>query len=315
MRLIGLMKVRNERWCLRASLPAALRVVDEMVILDHASTDETPAIIAEAAGAFPGRVHTLTHADGEWREAAILQRLLEEGRARGGTHFYSIDADEILSGNLLHIMRDATNALSPGHAISLPLPNLWRSLDEFRDDNSVWAQQYVPVVFADGPGVSFTPKDGSYDIHTRIPRGVERLQHRLIPDAQYGGLMHLQFANRRRLVAKHAWYKMIEVVRWPGRRPAAEIDAYYNRALDERGMGLSPAPLEWWAPYADLKPLIDTSDEPWHEAACREMWEAHGAAFFKGLELWGVPEGPRAPEVGASGSKRDTPGRGIAHAA
>ncbi len=315
MRLIGLMKVRNERWCLRASLPAALRVVDEMVILDHASTDETPAIIAEAAGAFPGRVHALTHADEEWREAALRNELLAGARALGGTHFCVFDADEILTGNLLHVMRDAIGALSPGHALALPWIPMWGGLDMWRDDNSVWANASMPVAFADGPDLRYAARADGYDIHARIPPGVERLQHRLIPDAQYGGLMHLQFANRRRLVAKHAWYKMIEVLRWPGRRPASEIDAYYNRALDERGMGLSPAPLEWWGPYADLKALIDTSDEPWHEAACREMWAKHGGAFFKGLELWGVPEGRRGPEIAATGSKRDTPGRGIAHAA
>ena len=57
MKLIGLMHVRDEQWVLGAALPAALRFVDEIVVLDHDSTDRTPAIVDRAAREHPGRVH------------------------------------------------------------------------------------------------------------------------------------------------------------------------------------------------------------------------------------------------------------------
>ena len=44
MKIIGLMAARNEQWCLGLSARAALMWLDELVILDHASTGRKHAI-------------------------------------------------------------------------------------------------------------------------------------------------------------------------------------------------------------------------------------------------------------------------------
>ncbi|MDP9120530.1 MAG: glycosyltransferase family 2 protein, partial [Acidobacteriota bacterium] len=85
MKLVGLMTVRNEEWVLGLSLRAALRFVDEMVVLDHASTDGTAALVERIAAEHPGRVRSLREVDPVWREVAWRQRLLEAGRAAGAT--------------------------------------------------------------------------------------------------------------------------------------------------------------------------------------------------------------------------------------
>ncbi|HXO41397.1 MAG TPA: glycosyltransferase, partial [Thermoanaerobaculia bacterium] len=59
MKLVGMMPVRNEDWVLGLSLRAALLFLDEVVVLDHGSSDGTPELLASIAAEHPGRVHRL----------------------------------------------------------------------------------------------------------------------------------------------------------------------------------------------------------------------------------------------------------------
>jgi len=106
-----------------------------------------------------------------------------------------------------------------------------------------------------------------------------------------GGVFHLQFANWRRLVAKHAWYKVTERLRWPERQDVSDLDAKYRLALDEAGLRLSPIPSDWTAGWksSGVWQRIDTSDAPsWHEQEVRELIDRNGREMFRGLDLYGV---------------------------
>ena len=283
MRLIALMPVRNEAWILGLSLRVALRWCDGIVVLDHASTDGTAGILDAARAEFGDRVTVLHEADPAWSEMAHRQRLLETGRAAGGTHFAIVDADEVLTGNLLQRVRATVELLTPGHYLTAGMPCMWRSLDAFRTDGRIWARREdLALAFADSLEIAWL--SGGYDHHHRHPHG-SKPQRRL--PFGVGGVMHLQWASWRRLVAKHARYKMMERLKYP-EKSVLEIDRMYSLALDERGLTVEQAPAEWWAPYEDLRQYVDLSAEPWHEGECKRLWIAHGAEAFRGLDLFGV---------------------------
>ncbi len=284
MKLIALMPARNEAWIIGLSLRVALRWCDEAVVLDHASTDETPAILAGIAEEHPGRVHILWESAPVWQEMAHRQRLLNEGRARGGTHFALVDADEVLTGDLLPVVRQRVESLRPGRYLRSRMFCMWRGTDQYRDDRSVWSNRTdLALAFADCPGLCWRADNG-YDHHHREPYGVRLGGVFLNAD---GGVMHMQFASWRRLTAKHALYKMTERIRWP-QKAVAEIDAMYNMALDESGLGLAAAPRGWWMPYRGLLPHLKLDHEPWQEAECRRLMELHGPEIFADLNLFEV---------------------------
>lgn len=284
MKLISLTLARNEDWILGVSARMALRWCDELVILDHSSTDRTPAIIEGLAAQNPGRVHRLAAAGSRWEEMVNRQATLDEGRRRGGTHFAIADCDELLTANLLPQIRDWIAALAPGRCLELPMVPCWRSLDQYRDDDSVWSRARITLAFCDRPGLAWRPPDG-YQHHHRAPWGAAG--SRPAPVARgAGGVMHLQFAHWPRLTAKHAWYKVTEQIRWPGRRSVAELDRMYSQALDERGLRLSPVPPEWWIP--EDRAAIDLASEPWQAAEARRLVAEHGRERFAGLDLFGV---------------------------
>ncbi|MEL7474141.1 MAG: glycosyltransferase, partial [Planctomycetota bacterium] len=168
-KLVGLMKVRNEQWVLGLSLPAALRCLDEVVIVDHCSTDRTPEIIDRVASQHPDRVHALRWSDPAWAEAAIMQALLERGREIGGTHFVILDADEVISGNVAKQLEELVAPLKPAEGLALPWLAMWNAIDRYRDDDSEWTDNLMLFAFADDERLSFQPAGDGYDIHQRNP--------------------------------------------------------------------------------------------------------------------------------------------------
>lgn len=292
MKVVGLMTARNEDWILGLTLRATMLIVDEMIVLDHASTDRTRAIVDEVAREQPGRLHYRHEDDPVWREAAIRQRLLEEGRALGGTHFWVVDADEMVTGDLVPLVRPWLASLAAGQALSLPWFPVWRSLDRRRcDGNAYWCVNRTPYGFRDHPAICYRPRQArkGYDIHTRkpaLPGGEREL------DVE-GGVMHFVAADWRRLVAKTVWYKMIETVRF-GDVSAAQLNAAYDQDLDEAGLVCVPLPAGWWDPYRDWRRHVDLESCSWFEEDCQRMWRQYGPELFAGLELWGVLDDRRA---------------------
>ncbi len=289
MKLIGLMPVRNEAWVLGISARVALKWCDELVILVHASTDGTVDIAADLAGEFPARV-CVDFQGGDWDEMAHRQRLLDTARGRDATHIAIVDADEILTANLLPIIRPHVEALRPAQIMQLPGYNLRGSLDRYHA-NGIWGQRTFDTAFVSQPLANWQGDQ----FHHRAPFGIPCTPK--LPIRQgCGGVLHLWGASERRLAAKHALYKITERLRWPEKR-VRDIDAYYNYAMSAAASAgtkystqwtFAAVPPSWWEPYADLMGYLDVDAEPWQEAEARKLYAEHGAAKFAGLDLFGV---------------------------
>lgn len=289
--LVGLLVVRNEEWVLECSMRALAAACDALVVLDHASADHTPEIIARLADELPLPVECCRENDPVWREMEHRQRTLALGRDLGGTHFLLIDADEIISANAVTMIRERALALAPGDVLEVPWLCLWRSLDRYRHgDSSCWSRSWLTVAFADCPGATWRPQPDGYQHHSRLPQGL-RPRHGLGQGTgspfshEAGGVMHLQFANRRRLVAKHVWYRMMEHLTYRGRASPDSLNATYDTALDERGLATRAVPRAWWEGVE--RDAIDLGAASWHETEIVRMLEEHGRERFAGLDLKG----------------------------
>lgn len=285
MRLIATMPVRNEDWVIGLSIRAALRWCDGMAVLNHASTDRTAEILEEIQRE-TGRLNIIHEPSPEWNEMNHRQRLLEQARTMGATHVAIVDADEVLTGNLLPLIRDYVGQMPPSACLQIPMRNMYGGIDQFRSDASCWGRAITTVAFGDFPLLTWAATNG-YQHHHREPHR-SRIAARIYPQQMDGGVMHLQFASRRRLLAKHALYKIDEVIRWPNRRPVFAIDHEYSMAPDWTGATLAPAPDKWWEPYRDILHHLRLDAEPWQESRVREMVAHYGAARFEGLNLFGV---------------------------
>lgn len=296
MKLIALIPVRNEDWVLAISLRAALRWCDEVVVLLHACTDRSAAIVGEVSRENPFRVTVLDDSGETWNEMPQRQRMLQAARMNGATHIAIVDADEILTGNLIDGIKRDVSELPAGWLLELPGYNLRSSLTRYHT-NGIWGNRWFANIFVDHPSLSWTGDQ----FHHREPFGIKQ---RTKFSYQHGncGILHLWGASERRLIAKHRLYKITERLRWP-EKPAAEIERMYSWAT--KGELGNPAygtpetwtyaecPWEWWKPYADLVTHVDKDANmyldlhavPWQEAECARLIALHGADKFTGLDL------------------------------
>jgi hypothetical protein len=298
------MPVRNEDWILGLSARVALMWCDRLVILNHASTDGTARIINELGAEYRGRIISLGHGRTEWDEMSDREWLLGFARANGGetgaTHIALIDADEILTGNLISGIRQHIEELPLGVMMTLPLYNLRGGLNRYHL-NGIWGQRTLSVAFKD---VNTAAWKGN-TFHRREPPSMSwhhRTPHPIRQGA--GGVMHLWGCSERRLTAKHALYKVNEVLQHEPLEGAeswrAAIEFEYSQWRDGRpARGDTPdtwtygeVPAEWWT-YRDLPlaahlPGEYLDCEPWQEAEVRRLVAEHGKERFAGLDLFGI---------------------------
>lgn len=294
IRLVGLMLVRNEAWILGASARAALRFCDALAVMDHGSEDQTLSLIWDLQAVYGAdRViyGTTGGPDCGWLEMDLRQQLLEQGRRIGGTHWALIDADEILTANLVPLVREWCESVGPGEALEVPMLAAGPGLYQHRDDDSVWSRAWLSFLVGDRPDLAWRPAGDGYHHHHRLPYGVSPRPWRRGESKADGGVLHLQWASRRRIVAKHVWYRMLETIRYPGRMTADQLNEKYDAALSV-GRHVDTPP-EWWDGVDRFR--IDLEAEPWYEFACREMWRAHGPEKFAGLNLHGLIRDAESP--------------------
>jgi hypothetical protein len=273
MKLIGLILCRNSEWVIEATIHSAMQWCDELVILDHASTDATPSIAKWCSQtAFPRRIHYIRDDDPVFSEMRMRQKTLDVARANGGDFLAIIDDDELLTSNLIPTIRGAVESLTPGQCLQLPWRHCWRSLENFRvDPTSQFSKGMKSMAFCDAPFLHWTAKEDGYPFHHTHPYGATFVQSRVD-----GGWFHLQHANWDRVFLKQLWYQMTEMLQWN------RIRADYSGTIREDGLQLATVPPHWWGAE---KSLVRIDDDPWQRLACAELLKQHGMDRFAMCDL------------------------------
>jgi len=304
MKLVGLMPVRNEDWCLGLSARVVLQWCDELVVTLHACAERSHYIMREVFHETQ-RVRFIHSFDPMWDEMRQREIMLMTARQDNATHIAMIDADEVLSANLLEPdiriagesrVRGFVSTLSPGQMLELPGYNLRGSLDRYHA-NGIWGNRWFSCAFKDQPEAHWAGDK----FHSRKPAGVKWQNWRPIQQGE-GGILHLWGASERRLRAKHALYKVVERLRFE-RKSVAEIDhlynlwrseadvtKYYNKLTLEPAWTYARVPVKsWWAHrLGPGEHPIDSDGEPWQIAEVQRLVAEHGRDRFAGLDLFGV---------------------------
>lgn len=302
MKIVVTMPVRSEDWCLGLTARAVLKWADELVILDHASTDKSLDIAIQVEHEHPGRVSVIAEQNSRWEEMRHRHRLLELARDRGATHVAIVDADEILSSNLLPSIRNLIEKTPKGSILQIPWLAMRGSVGQVHIAGPWSDGQNVSTAFVDSPELHWSSAArGGYDFHHRHPMGSSLVPFMPLKDRN-AGLMHLQFISGRRLRAKQYLYQLTETLRWPGRetphviRQRYSLSVYGNcephagwEARMDKTLAEAPVKL-WWEAYEPLMQHFKPHTVPWQEAECLRLLEAHGPKRFDGLDSFGIGE-------------------------
>ena len=281
MKLIGLVPVRNAESMIRPCLRALARLCDEIIVLDDFSDDHTVREVEKLSDKL--KIGSILTKKSWYRdEPGDRNRLLKEGRARGGTHFVVIDADEMFTGSWVMdgTLRKLIAQLAKGDRLLMRWIHPWRSLDYVRWDDSIQAQQLKDVIFCDDGIASYQ----SDFIHTqRSPAGLRGLE--VHTDDRDEGLLHFQYVNWRNVLIKQAWYHCLERVRIP-KRPIKTINKRYKASCDETGLRLRPTPAKWLQGYEPIHRDIFDVPDAWRLEQMQGWLQEHGVSYFRGLDIW-----------------------------
>lgn len=277
------MPCRNEEQNIGLTARVALKWVDRLLVYAHCCTDRTIDILETIQHQEGGRIAIYIDPEPQWNEMEHRQFLLEWARQLKATHIAIVDADELLTANLLPSIRGLVEQTPAGQILSLRGVQLWQSLGHYRCDSYFRAK--FSLAFLDHPSYAWRPRgQNGYEHHCRPP---QPLTEGFCPQVD-GGVMHLQFVRWRALRAKQALYQATELLRWPeqgAERIARKYSWWRQEAVD-----LRPCFRDWWAGYEDLLKHIDLSDDrpSWQERELYRLIDKHGRAKFTGLDFFGI---------------------------
>lgn len=280
MKLIALLPVKNEEWILPTYLSTMCEIADLIIAIDDGSTDDSRLLIEQAGGVV--YENDVKNNIG-WSEHHIRERLLDLGREHGGTHFICLDADESFTTNFITHSRKLIPAMNPGQKLSMHWLALWKSTYFYRDDSSVWSNNYKDFVFCDDGvsryeyaflGVGRTP--GQNNESTLIKLDSET----------YGGVLHFQFSCWSRFQMKQAWYRCSELIN--ASDSVVGINDKYKITLEDSSASLTRLPLKWIESVCMPEDVDGDEVKSWHLFSILEFFDKYGVTFFEPLQIWHI---------------------------
>jgi glycosyltransferase involved in cell wall biosynthesis len=284
-KIVALTSVKNESIQLELFLRSISMFSDAICLYDDHSEDDTVEI-ARALAIECNIERIIENKAKTWylNENRYRQALLDAGREIGGTHFITLDADEVFTSNLCinDELKKKILSLNPGDTLQLVWIQLWRSIKHYRYDNSIWTNNYKTFVFADDGVCNYHKQD----LHLlRNPLNLKGKTYRL--DGYDFGVMHFQFVNWKNLLIKQAWYRCLEHIQYP-KKPVKNINQLYAPSKDEEGLMLRNSPDEWFVGYPFFDPSIYEKQERWRENDVIKWFEEYGTSYFEDLDIWDI---------------------------
>jgi len=281
MKIIALLPFRNEERFIPSYLSCVVPAVDEIIAIDDNSNDQSAELL-RTGGA------TVYSSDMKevagWPEFGIRQKLLQLGREAGGTHFVILDADETFTGQFPKYIRAICKRMKPGRKLRLQWLAMWKSVDHYKDDNTVWSNNFKDFIYCDD-GTSEYP---NVWMHTpRTPGNGTDESNSDILNTKYGAVYHFQFSDWTSFQIKQCWLRCSELLKGKG-SPIA-INQKYAITLDQESR-LSAIPDDW--KEGVVFPTVTCKVDPkelWRFKQLEEWFKKHGPEYFGELHIWHEP--------------------------
>ena len=212
--------MKNEEYFIESCISSLKSVSDEIICLDDKSVDNSK-IIAEQNGA---KVYSSEGLINNHYESSRRNLLLEIGRQHKGTHFINIDADEMISQTIIDNF-EIFEKLKKNEKISLQWLALWKSNYRYKNDRSVWSNNFKDFIFYDDKKTLF--KDQEF----HIPRTPTHNWKNIRYTKDTCSILHFQFSNWEQFQMKQCWYRCMEMTN--SNISADKINMKYSITLEK----------------------------------------------------------------------------------
>jgi hypothetical protein len=282
MKIIALLPFRNEEKFIPSFVSTVTKIADEIIAIDDQSTDKSAQLLREAgATVYAGDMKEVAG----WAEYGIRQKLLELGRQAGGTHFVILDADETFTGNFISHGRKIIEKLEPGQRIQMQWLAMWKSVDHYKEDETVWSNNYKDFIFCDDGKMQYP----EIWMHTpRTPGPFASKENSLILNPKYGAIMHFQFSDWDNFQVKQCWLRCSELIK--GKGTPEQLNQKYGITLDQDSR-VTAVPETWktGVVFPNISYQEDVT-KTWRFEQMKEWFEKYGCEHFSKLQIWHQPQ-------------------------
>lgn len=284
MKIIGVIPVKNDAWFIEKAALSLAAWADHVIIFDESSTDGSQ-LIYKKLELIPNIEVIKDRPKFDFTTPDLRNYMLNVVRKfKGNNLIIEMHADEVMSARILQssIRNKLTKDLKPGDALMLPWTTLWKTPASFRNDGSVWTNNYCWFGYVDDRNVQFT---GPVFHGPRAPESF--LKNKKVLSALE--VMHYQFVNLSNERSKQALYQIFERNHYP-KRNVEWINKRYAVAFDERGLKLDKITPEKIMPWVDRGiPLLEEysdADLNWRDIEVLKNFDRYGLDRYKDLNIW-----------------------------
>lgn len=297
MKKIVLMPVKNEDWILEYSLSCASLWADFIIVADQDSTDNTREICKKFQ-----KVICIKN-DSPFHSGGVRRLLLEEARKIPWNNLlFSLDADEVISSNLLDawVIDKLTESIAPGDCVLLQWVNLWGDVNSYRNDNSVWSHSWKHFVFYDNREYDYDFVHLINDHSSRVPW--KSIQQKEVKNEDIK-VIHFQFLWKERMLSKQRRYRVHDLIQQKNNfyNNLKLNYKYFPTKIDEK---VYPDPIDqyWLLEYKNNGISTDQiqfiTNTYWYDEYVLEKFQEFWVHYFKYLDIWDTDWGKKASSLG-----------------
>jgi glycosyltransferase involved in cell wall biosynthesis len=281
MKKIALLPFKNESKFLPTYLASVKPVCDEIIAYDDGSIDDGRKILEAAGAIVVNDLYLSVQEKSGWAELGIRNKLLQLGREAGGTHFVCLDADETFTKPFINKADAIFSKMQPGNKLLMQWLAMWKSVDHYRDDHSVWSNNFKDFAFCDDGKMKYP------DVWMHTPRtpGPTNDEVNLTLNPVRGAVMHFQFSEFANFQMKQCFLRAAELIKL-GQGHWKSINQKYSITLDDPNAKVKAIQYEW---AVDPMPQMSNEMTSWRKNALFEYFNQYGIEFFELLEIWHIP--------------------------
>jgi len=234
MKICAMLQIRDCGKKILFLLMAISRFVDDIVVLDHASKDDTHRIVKLC----PKVREVLRENEPNWAlvEMKNKQRLLEHSLLYKPDWLFWIDSDELPSSPLIEGVRSLPEKHPSVSLFGFPEVNLWNDEYHYRTDEGWYPAWTYRLIKVNG-GLKFSQKRGVGPRNPMIPEGKTHREPLLVNNMP---ILHYGYMTEQQRQDKFKLYMSLDDNK-------DEMDKYftYNRIVEDKIVVLKEVEPKW----------------------------------------------------------------------
>lgn len=172
---------------------------------------------------------------------------------------------------------------------------LWKKIDRYKNDNSIWSNNYKDFIFVDDGKTDFP----EIKMHTPRTPTIGWKSKKL--NMQEGCVLHFQFSNWQAFQIKQCWYRCSELIDNKGLNHI-EINKKYSITIDKNKFQnkflynlyekLTTSEIPYKFTEDIVMPELDHLyiQNYWRIDQINQWFNEYGSSYFKNLDIWHVDE-------------------------